>query len=278
MLQGPTLQRYNAYTSTRNFFLILLYNREMTHCPNRDGLLKTYAAVCKNDLPITYARCPNCRGYWLSSFAANFLKDISIESESSTTHYSDTAALTPLCPDCKTPLVHARGDNIPSGVTAYRCPNNHGYFFPAGELAKFKTAQNAKVTYHKLWNIPLPSVSNVLLAAVAVIMIGSITAITISIQKKQTTVSQAKELLVSHYAFSPTNGTIFITATTSTPASVTVSIPSAKPDPILMESQNRTIHTTSVTTLPPGIYEYFFTIFVSGKSTQTDRFSFTIAR
>ena len=58
-------------------------------------------------------------------------------------------------------------------------------FFPAGELAKFKTAQNAKVTYHKLWNIPLPSVSNVLLAAVAVIMIGSITAITISIQKNK---------------------------------------------------------------------------------------------
>lgn len=250
----------------------------MTHCPNRDGLLKTYAAAGKHDLPIKYARCPNCRSYWLSSFAANFLNDISIEHESLTTHHFNTTGLAPLCPDCKMPLTPARGDNIPQGVTAYHCPNNHGYFFPAGELAKFKIAQNAKVSYHKLWNIPLPSVASVLLAAVAIIMIGSITAITLSIQKKQTTVSLARELLVSHQAFSPAPGALFIAATTSVPATVTVTIPSAKPDPIRMESQDRTIHTTTVTTLPPGLYEYFFTISVNGTSTTTDRFSFTIAR
>ena len=250
----------------------------MLHCPNRDGLLKTYAAEGIHNLPVKYARCPNCRGYWLSSFAANFLKDVSIESESSAQHHSDTSGLMLLCPDCKIPLVLTHGDNIPNGVTAYRCPNNHGYFFPAGELAKFKTAQNAKLSYHKLWNIPLPSVASVLLAALAIVMIGSITAITLSIQKKQTTVSQAQELLVSHQAFSPASGTIFIAATTSVPATVTVTIPSTKPAPILMESQDRTVHTTTVTTLPPGIYEYVFTISVNGKSTQTDRFSFTITR
>lgn len=259
----------------------------MTHCPNRDGLLKTYATEGTHDLPVKYARCPNCRGYWLSSFAANFLKDVSIQPESAAQHRSDTSGLTPLCPDCRIPLVLAHGDNIPNGVTAYRCPNNHGevpsgtshgYFFPAGELAKFKTAQNAKLSYHKLWNIPLPSVASILLATLAIVMIGSITAITISIQQKQTIVSQAQVLLVSHQAFSPASGTIFIAATTSDAATVTVSIPFANPDPILMESQNRTVHTTTVTTLPPGIYEYFFTISVNGKSTITDRFSFTITK
>lgn len=248
----------------------------MLHCPNRDGFLKTYAAVGKNNLPVRYSRCSNCRGYWLSSFAANFLKDISIEHESAVTYQTDTNRLAPLCPECKTPLTPAHGDNIPQEVTAYRCTHNHGYFFPAGELAKFKAAQTAKLNYHKLWNVPLPSVASILLAAFALIMIGSITALTFSIQKKQTTVSQAQELLVSHQTFSPSPGAIFIAATTSAPATVTVTIPSTKPDPIPMESQNRTMHTTTITTLPPGIYEYFFTISVNGKSTTTDRFSFIV--
>ncbi|MBI5449046.1 hypothetical protein HY948_01890 [Candidatus Gottesmanbacteria bacterium] len=252
----------------------------MIHCPNRDGFLKSYSTVGKNNLPITFARCSNCRGHWMNSFAANFLKEISVKHDTRQPDVrpGDGTHLAPLCPDCKAFLTRAGGDNIPHGIIAFRCPNDHGYFFPAGELTKFKAAQHAKLAYHTLWHIPLPSVASVLLAILAVIMLGSITAITATIQKKQSLQSNAQQLLVSQHALSPAAGTIFIAATTSIPAMVTVFISSTKTGPIPMESQNRTVHTTTITTLPPGIYEYFFTIFVNGKSVITDRYSIALTR
>ncbi len=245
-------------------------------CPNRDGFLKTYATTGKNGLPVAYHRCPHCRGYWLSAFAANFLSDVDIESQ----HLPGPLPIshhrfTPLCPECKTPLHVSRDYNVPSSVTAFRCPAGHGYFFPSGELTKFKTAQQAKISYHKLWNIPIPSVSSVLLVSVVIILFGGIIATTIAIRQQQTNVSQARQLLVSHSTLPTANATVFFVATTSVPATVTLHIPSANAAPVLMETTDRTTHTATVSTIPSGTFSYFFTITVNGKTVQTEMFVFT---
>lgn len=245
-------------------------------CPNRDGFLKTYATSGKNGLPITYHRCPHCRGYWLSAFAANFISDVDIESQHPpaplpTSHHR----FTPLCPECKTPLHVFRDENVPSSVATYRCPTGHGYFFPSGELTKFKTAQQAKIAYHKLWNIPIPSVSSVLLASVVVILLGGIIATTVAIRQKQTSVTQARQLLSSHATLPTASGTVFFVATTSIPATVTLHLPSANNKEIRMESTDRTTHTAIVSTLPPGAYRYYFTVTINGKTVQTEIFAFT---
>lgn len=251
-------------------------------CPNRDGFLKTYTTSGKNGLPVTYHRCPHCRGFWMSAFAANFLTDSDIESAHYhpgdirfTQHHSDGAGFTPLCPECKAHLLLSHADNIPAGISAFHCPVGHGYFFPAGELTKFKTAQQAKIAYHKLWNIPLPSVASVLLAGVVVILLSGIIATTIAIRQQQTNVSQARQLLVSHSTLPTAGGTVFFVATTSVSATVTLHIPAVTIVDVRMETQDRLIHTANVPNLAPATYQYFFTIEHNGKTVQTEMFAFT---
>lgn len=242
-------------------------------CPNRDGFLKTYTTTGKNGLPVTYHRCPHCRGTWASGFAVNFLADVVEHPRPPAVVHPPL--LTPLCPECKAHLLSLRSDNVPASVTAYRCPAGHGYFFPTGELTKFKEAQQAKIAYHKLWNIPIPSISSVLLASVVIILFGSIIATTIAIRQQQTNVSQARQLLVSLSTLPTAAGTVFFVATTSVPATVSLYIPSWNTTEILMETTDRTTHTATVSTIPSGTFSYFFTITINGKTVQTEMFEFT---
>lgn len=70
------------------------------------------------------------------------------------------------CPQCLRPLERTTEDNIPPDVTAFRCSDSHGYFFPAGELRKFKESQEAKIAYHERWHVPLTSVASAILMTV----------------------------------------------------------------------------------------------------------------
>ncbi|MBI5619676.1 zf-TFIIB domain-containing protein [Candidatus Gottesmanbacteria bacterium] len=247
-------------------------------CPNRDGFLKTYTTTGKNGLPLTYHRCPHCRGFWLSGFAANFLMDTDLESahpvHHPTTRRASDIRFTPLCPECKAPLHQTHGDNIPAHVTPFRCTAGHGYFFPAGELSKFKTAQQAKIAYHKLWNIPLPSVASILLASLAVLLV-SITAMVTAIRQKQSMESQAQSVFKSQTAFPSPQGTVLFVTTTNSPSTATLFVPSWNNYHIVMDTTDGLTHTTTVSTIPPGTYRYFFTITINGKTVQTEMFEFS---
>ena len=241
----------------------------MLSCPNKDGLLKKYTQQGKNGLPVTYHRCPACRGFWLDSFATNFISDISAETLSSRA----THALTfhPVCPDCNTPLLLARGDAIAPGVNAWRCPHGHGYFFPTGELSKFKEAQAAKLSYHKLWNIPLPSVASVLLASLALLLV-SITAVVTTIRQKQIIQSQAQSIFKSQHAYVTDQGTVMFTISTNLPASVTLFV-EVNNYQVVMDTTDGLTHTANVSTLPPGTYTYYFVIERNGQRSITEKFT-----
>lgn len=242
-------------------------------CPLHDGELTSHTTQGENGLTVSYSTCPVCRGYWMDSFAANFIKPTGIDATTTI-----TAVSTCYCPVCTALLARTTGDNIPDGVFVFDCPSHHGYFFPTGQLAAFKKAQTAKISYHKLWHIPLLNVGSILLAGlVLLILTGGFAATFTGLQKKQVTQSQAQQILTGHAVYTASDhSAILITAMTSVEATVTIHIPALNNLTVLMITDDYRTHRLTIPTLQPGFYTYSFTITVSGKETQSEPFTFTI--
>lgn len=235
-------------------------------CPVGDGELTHHITQGENGLTVSYSTCASCRGYWMDSFAANFIKTQSIDATGTI-----TAVSTYYCPVCTKPLARTAGDNIPDSVFVFDCPLHHGYFFPTGQLAAFKKAQEAKISYHKLWHIPLPAVGSVLLAGLIIFLLFA------ALQQKQITTFQAQPILTGHAVYQATDrSAILITATTSAEATVTIHIPALDNLTVPMISDDHRTHRLTIPTLQPGFYTYSFTITLNGKETQSDIFTFTV--
>jgi len=209
----------------------------------------------------------------MDSFAANFIKPNSIDATGTI-----TAVSTYYCPVCTKPLTRTTGDNIPDSVFVFDCPSHHGYFFPTGQLAAFKKAQAAKISYHKLWHIPMPNVGSILLAGlVLLILTGGLAATFTALQQKQTPQSQAQQIITGHAVYFATDhSAILITATTSVEATVKIHIPLLNNLTVPMISDDHRTHRLTIPTMQNGLYTYSFTITVSGKETQSDIFTFTV--
>lgn len=234
-------------------------------CPNGDGELASHTTHGEQALTVSYATCPTCRGYWMDSFAANFIRLPKGD------EHSKPAAGELTCPVCTKRLIRATGDNIPDAVVVYRCAEGHGYFFPGGQLAAWKNAQTAKITYHKLWNIPLPSVASVLLAGLILfVLVGTL-------RERQITTSQAKELVKSQHAYMvPLSREVLIAVQTSTNAKVTIHIPQLSLTAI-METDNQKTHQYLLERVAPGSYTYWFAVETpSGNTIESDHFQFTM--
>lgn len=242
-------------------------------CPLGDAELTSHTTQGEKGLTVSYSTCPACRGYWMDSFAANFIKTTGIDSTAAT-----TASSVYYCPVCTRQLTRSTGDNIPDGVSVYMCPDNHGYFFPAGQLAAFKKAQQTKIAYHKLWHVPIPNVGSILLGSFVLLLLSGGIALTFqALQERQTIESQAEQILVSHTVYpAADHTTVLITATTGANAAVTVHIPSFHNFSRLMQTNDNRIHQVTIQNLSSGIYQYFFTVGVSGKEIRSDTFTFTI--
>lgn len=221
-------------------------------CPNGDGELSVHTTAGENNLTVSYSTCPTCHGHWMDSFAANYIKLSPYEMQENIVPGNPA---TFVCPVCQTHLERALGDNIPATVTAYTCPDHHGYFFPSGQLAAFKRAQTAKIAYHKLWNLPLASVASVLLAGVAFFVISG------AVQRPQETRSQAKQVFVGQKAYlSDETDSVLFSATTSIETIVTLHIPEFKNFTREMTTTNKRSHMLYVADIPVGEYRYYFTM------------------
>jgi Zn-finger nucleic acid-binding protein len=243
------------------------------HCPQNDGELVAHTTHGENNLTVSYSTCPTCHGHWMDSFAANFIT-LSGTDDQLPQDATIPAALS--CPVCEVHLEKANGENIPDTVTAYWCPHGHGYFFPAGQLAAFKSAQKAKIDYHKLWHIPLPNTASVLLGGLVVLILtGGFLATYMALQQKQVTTSQAQLILVGQKSY--ISGTsVLISATTSVDATLTLALPSLYATGQPMPSTDKRTHLILVPEVPPGHYTYYFTINVAGVETVSETFEFTM--
>ncbi len=243
-------------------------------CPFGDAELINHTAQGENSLTVSYSTCPSCRGYWMDSFAANFIKTAGIDRATAPT----TAPPAYYCPVCTKKLARSTGDNIPDDVSVYECPNHHGYFFPAGQLAAFKKAQQAKIQYHKIWHVAMPNVGSILLASLVLLLLSGGLAVTFQgLQQQQNNRLQAKEILIDHAVYHAADyTTVLIAATTGVDAAVTVHIPSFQNFSHLMQTSDNRAHQLTIPNIPAGTYQYFFIINVSGKEIQSDVFIFTI--
>lgn len=224
-------------------------------CPLGHSELEHYTKTNRQGIATSYQICPRCGGYWTSGFDANYLERIGLESVPAIPHVSDKKLV---CPDCTKPLIVIREDAVPSDVTIFGCPDNHGYFFPRGELKKFKDAQNAKITYHKLWHIPLPPLSKVLLVGLFLFLVGSSAIVLTRIQEAQHTSLKAKEMIAYQEAVATKDPrSLLFLARTSRPTSLTLHIDSLSlTGP--MSSTDGLSHTLKLTDIGGGFYEYYF--------------------
>ncbi len=233
-------------------------------CPNGDGDLSVHTTSGENNLTISYSTCPTCRGYWMDSFAANFIKLSPYEMQEKIVPANPA---TFVCPVCQTHLERALGENIPDSASVYTCPNHHGYFFPSGQLAAFKKAQKAKITYHKLWNLPLASVASVLLAGVAFFVISG------AIRQPQEMRSQAQQVFTGQKAYiAEETDSVLFSATTSIDTTVTLHIPLFDNFSREMTTTNKRTHLLYVPDLPVGEYKYYFTMTAGEREEETPEY------
>lgn len=227
-------------------------------CPRGDGVLKDYKRRDEKGLVVRYQRCPTCGGHWASAFDANYAKYADLDDKPPAASNDDRT--TPACPVCKKPLQEARGENIPPQVTVLRCNAGHGYFFPAGELSKFKKAQEAKINYFQLWQLPLSSVAGTLLTALVgiILSLGLIVGV-ISTQKKQITVPKAQSVITEQRAYT-TAGTraVTIVARTSVETALTLFLNTPGGFESRMDTLDRRTHILRIDNVPSGDYTYTF--------------------
>lgn len=72
-----------------------------------------------------------------------------------------------LCPRDSLPLRLLREDSIPAFITIMRCDKCRGLYLSAKDLLTFKKAQKTKIAFYKTWQIPLPSLTTVLVYSFA---------------------------------------------------------------------------------------------------------------
>lgn len=137
-------------------------------CPNCKENLNEDVVDNQNIL-----HCPNCGGTF---FQENGINRITLESAQNLATDLKTNIISDIdktCPKDQTIILPFRSDeSIPQDVTLLHCTTCKGIFAFPNDLLIFKKAQNAKIDYFKLWNIPLPSIKSV--AVLSVILFVSI--------------------------------------------------------------------------------------------------------
>lgn len=251
------------------------YNASVVQCPYRDDALSGQSTATDTGLSLHYAQCPSCQSIWIDGFDANYLKSDLFTSSS--TEGRPPPDATPFCPECGQALVPATEESIPRSVTAYRCPQGHGYLFPRNELAKFKEAQEVKLAYHRLWNIPLPDMKSVLLGSLGLVMAIGLGITVLEIQKSRDIRSSAARVITSQTATaSAQTRSVVFSAITGFQTSVVLHIDSLSGFAQPMETKDQTIHTLTVRDIPSGSYEYYFTVQHGGDFVRSETYVFTM--
>lgn len=242
-------------------------------CPNGDGELIVHTTQSENDLTVSYSTCSTCHGYWMESFAANFIKLPEIEDSYSENSQPEHR----ICPVCQTELKRTTGDNIPDHVMVYTCPSGHGYFFPAGQLSAWKHAQKAKINYFSNWHLPMPRISTILLAGLSfLVFAGGYFAFT-NLSQRQVTTSQASTVITNQKAYvSAETKSVIMSATTSVEAKLTLHIPAMNEFTQELRTTDGRAHTLFIPNISPGPHTYYFEILVGTDKTTSEIFDFTM--
>lgn len=163
--------------------------------------------------------CPNCGA---SFFEDNVVNRITLEtskflSESRLTNTPNHIAALKKCPKDQSvmqPILNSEA--LPRSVTLFHCKLCNGLFAGPDELVKFKEAQQVKVNYYKVWEMPLPRLHSVLIIFMIAILTGSVFVSISAISRSAVYRIEASELIQKVNLFK-SGRYILITFRTTTP-------------------------------------------------------------
>lgn len=232
-------------------------------CPYCQNPLKISYVNTKSDQQAEVHECLNCGGHWFPRWLAN---DISLNAaknvDSILPHSQVPKPEQPRCPNCSNRLSLIQHDSVARGVTVWSCPQGHGNFFPIHELFKFKQAQEAKITYHQVWGIPIKSVFAVLLPAFAVLLIAAgVPVFMQQISTQQETRTKASQTIRTPLVtqLSPTSAIISFISTTPVTSQITIKLGTQTVLILPVSETPQTTHTITVDELQNKT-QYTFTI------------------
>lgn len=250
-------------------------------CPHCSSPLSFIAIDTTDGQSQTVDECLNCGGHFLSPYLANFLSVETAKNVDSVLPKAKTVPSTrPVCPKCSQIMSSIKDDSVPDTVTVFTCPNNHGDFFPKGQLLNFKKAQQAKIYYHKLWGIPLKTVFSVIIPLVVVFTIVTATPTIL----KQLSTSQESRVKASDILTAPlitpiSSSQVLISFSTKAPAITSIHFTEGNAeivDKILLVSETpQTNHLLTIDGLTSGtLYKYIITLNINSKITTTNEYTF----
>lgn len=165
--------------------------------------------------------CDICGGVWSDQNEVNFLefKDLTPLEAVLPKAPTHSGISYHLCPKDRATLELYRGESVPQDVNIFRCPTCRGIFFPDRSLVVFKQAQASKISYFKLWKIPLHSVYAILLPLLLVAVIGGgLIATLLGVRQGTDVRTRAKDIISKPLVLSPKENEIFISFTTQVPS------------------------------------------------------------
>jgi hypothetical protein len=128
-------------------------------------------------------RCGNCGGFFLEGWVANRVAEGQMkELPEIRADVEKFTGKTNQCPVDHAPLFGYTGEDMPPEVVALKCSHCGWWWFPMGNLLKFKRAYEAKTNYLKWWRkksdltvLALPVLMVVLLAVTLGLTVTNIT-------------------------------------------------------------------------------------------------------
>ena len=246
-------------------------------CPHCSASLSFIAIDTTDGQTQTVDECLNCGGHFLPPYMANFLSVETAKNVDSVLPKSKTVPATrPVCPRCGQTMSSIKDDAVPETVTVFTCPNNHGDFFPKGQLLSFKKAQQAKIYYHKLWGIPLKSAFAIIIPLVIVFTaISAMPTIIKQLGTSQESRVKAGDILTAPLITPISDTQVLISFSTKSPATASVRFTEGLDQTFAISQTPQTNHLLNVDGLTSGtLYKYVISLNIKGKLTTTDEYTF----
>jgi Zn-finger nucleic acid-binding protein len=246
-------------------------------CPHCSSPLTFVTLDTTDGQTQTVDECLNCGGHFISPYLANFISVETAKNVDSVLPKSKIVPSTrPICPKCGQTMSSIKDDAVPGNVTVFTCPNNHGDFFPKGQLLNFKKAQQAKIYYHKLWGIPLKSAFAVLIPLIIIFTaITALPAIIKNLGSSQESRVKAGDILTAPLITPISNTQILISFSTKAPAKTSIRFVEGLDQTFPVTQTAQTNHLLSVDNLTSGtLYKYVIILNINNKITTTDEYTF----
>lgn len=248
-------------------------------CPQCNSTLNLLKVTTTDSNEKNIYECLDCGGHFLENYLVNFITTETARNVDSVIPKNHNQKNNELkCPTCGQNMFIIQDDQaIPQTVSVYNCPNSHGDFFPKDNLLLFKKAQDAKLSFHKLWGIPIKTAFSVIIPLF--IVFTSVTVLPNLV--KQINISKENRVkaseLISNPLVTPISDTeVLISFSTTSSTSSSITFTQGFKQPYSVSTDKDTNHLIKIDNLKPKTtYIYHITIDPQGKNISTGDFTFS---